>query len=206
MNTYTNRLIVAAFFGSIAVAASYSAHAHKPKDLKAPDVPTSIQVPDGNKPYFIGHAMGTQNYSCLPSASSATGFAWTLFTPQAVLVNRGERQVSTHFFSPNPAESGTIRATWMHSDDSSVVWGKAFPPSNDPAYVAPGALAWLLIEVKGSQEGPHGGDYFAQTTYIHRVNTAGGLAPATGCAIAADIGKSTYVPYLADYVFYRAAN
>lgn len=188
----------------IGVATSHAVQAHELRGPRAPDVPTSIQVPAGNKPYFIGHAVGTQNYSCLPSIASTTGYAWTLFTPQALVLNRGERQLATHFFSPNPAEAGTIRAAWQHSDDSSTVWGKGFPPSFDPAYVAPGAIAWLLIETKGTQEGPHGGDFFTQTTYIHRVNTSGGQAPATGCATAQDIGKSTFVPYAADYVFYRA--
>jgi len=187
-----------------AIAVTSSAQAHKPRDPKAPDVPATIQVPAGNEPYFIGHAIGTQNYSCLPSAASATGFAWTLFTPQALVLNRSDRQIATHFFSPNPAESGTVRAAWQHSDDSSIVWGKGFPPSFDPAYVAPGAIAWLLIEAKGTQEGPHDGDYFTQTTFIHRVNTAGGMAPATGCSTAQEIGKSIFVPYTADYVFYRA--
>jgi hypothetical protein len=41
------------------------------------------------------------------------------------------------------------------------------------------------------------------TTWIQRVNTAGGIAPADGCSIAADVGKKILVPYLADYVFYR---
>jgi hypothetical protein len=200
----SRRTIIATAIACATVAVSSGAQAHKPRGPKAPEVPASIQVPAGNQPYFIGQAIGTQNYSCLPSMTSTTGHAWTLFTPQALVLNRGERQIATHFFSPNPAEGGTIRAAWQHSDDSSVVWGKGFPPSFDPAYVAPGAIAWLLIEVKGAQEGLHGGDFFTQTTFIHRVNTSGGLAPATGCATPQDIGKSVYVPYLADYVFYRA--
>ena len=194
------RIAIIAAAACIAIATSQSAHAHRPK---APEVPATIQVPAGQEPYFIGFAVGTQNYSCLPSATAPSGYAWTLFTPQALLLNRADRQVSTHFFSPNPAEGGIVRAAWQHSDDSSIVWGKAFPPSWDPAYVADGAIAWLLIEIKGSQEGPDGGDKFLQTTYIHRVNTTGGLAPATGCASAQDIGKSAFIPYAADYVFYR---
>jgi hypothetical protein len=34
------------------------------------------------------------------------------------------------------------------------------------------------------------------------VNTAGGLAPSTGCNSPADIGHIAIVPYEADYVFY----
>jgi Protein of unknown function (DUF3455) len=174
------------------------------KGPKSPQVPASIAVPAGHVPFLIRHAVGTQNYVCLPSTTSPSGFAWTLFTPQAILFNRGDQQVMTHFFSPNPGESGTVRPTWQHSNDSSVVWAKPFPPSWDPEYVAPGAVAWLLLEVKGSQEGPHGGDSLTQTSYIQRVNTAGGLAPSTGCASLGEVGSAKYVPYATDYVFYRA--
>jgi hypothetical protein len=43
------------------------------------------------------------------------------------------------------------------------------------------------------------------TTYIQRVNTVGGIAPRTGCAVAADAGKQAFVPYTADYFFYEEA-
>jgi hypothetical protein len=38
------------------------------------------------------------------------------------------------------------------------------------------------------------------------VNTTGGVAPSTGCRLPKDIGDRAYVPYTADYVFYRADN
>ena len=43
----------------------------------------------------------------------------------------------------------------------------------------------------------------AATTFIQRVNTAGGIVPTTGCKSARDTGKKAMVPYTADYVFYR---
>ena len=43
------------------------------------------------------------------------------------------------------------------------------------------------------------------TTYIHRVNTSGGVAPATGCSKLRDLGKKAFVPYTADYYFYMDA-
>jgi hypothetical protein len=36
------------------------------------------------------------------------------------------------------------------------------------------------------------------------VHTSGGIAPSTGCALSADIGKREFVPYEADYFFYQA--
>ena len=45
-----------------------------------------------------------------------------------------------------------------------------------------------------------------KTTFIQRSNTAGGLAPSSGCSSQADIGREAFVPYKADYFFYRDAS
>ena len=176
------------------------AHADK---VTPPPVPANIQVPAGNKAFLVGHAVGTQNYVCLPSGA---GVAFTLFTPQATLFKDNDKQITTHFFSPNPFENGTIRATWQDSRDTSTVWGQVKPDnsSSDPNFVAPGAIAWLLVTVVGAQDGPNGGDTLTATTYIQRLNTSGGVAPSTGCASATDVGNQAFVPYTADYFFYRS--
>jgi hypothetical protein len=170
-------------------------------EVTPPPVPAEIRVPEGNSAYFMGHAEGTQNYLCVPKGDT---FDWALSTPQATLFNGNDKQVATHFFSPNPFEGGTVRAAWLHSRDSSVVWGKAAKSSSDPAYVEPGAIAWLLVEVQGAGAGPTGGDTLTSTTFIHRVNTSGGLKPSTGCSGWDNVGAMQYVPYAADYYFYAA--
>jgi hypothetical protein len=167
-----------------------------------PSVPANIQVEAGNKAFLEGHAVGTQNYICLPSDS---GFAWTLFGPQATLFNDDDKQVITHFLSPNPDEKGTPRATWQHSRDTSTVWAMAIESSSAPAFVAPGAIPWLLLQVVGTQDGPTDGDKLSETTFIQRLNTTGGVVPSTGCTQSTDIGKRAFVPYTADYFFYKAA-
>ena len=58
------------------------------------------------------------------------------------------------------------------------------------------------LQVVGRQAGPTGGHSLARTTYIQRLNTSGGLAPATGCASSTDLGSRTFVNYRARYVFY----
>lgn len=190
------------------VAASQSAHADR---VTPPRVPDELQVPAGNKAFLVGHAIGTQNYVCLPCPNPSTpagmcpdasGFAWLLFTPEATLFRDNDRQVITHFFSPNPFEHGTIRATWQHSRDTSTVWARLFrPPSLDPHFVARGAVAWLLLQVSGAQDGPTGGHELTATTFVHRVNTSGGVAPSTACT-ASEVGAEAFMPYSADYVFY----
>lgn len=162
--------------------------------ITPPPVPANIQVPAGNVPYLVGHAAGTQNYVCLPSGDT---FRYTLFTPQATLFNDDMEEIMTHYFGPNPDEGGTIRAAWQHSQDTSTVWGQVMPgnSSTDSRYVAPGAIAWLLVTIVGDQAGPTGGDKLTQTTYIQRVNTSGGVAPSTGCSSASNIGSQAFVPY-----------
>jgi hypothetical protein len=62
---------------------------------------------------------------------TGTGVAFTLFTPEATLLDEDGEQIITHFFSPNPDQSntnpavtatGAIRAAWQHSRDGSSVW------------------------------------------------------------------------------------
>jgi hypothetical protein len=158
----------------------------------------------GHKVFFVGHAVGTQQYICLFPGRNAP---WVLFGPQATLFD-DDKQVATHFLSPTPSpndplESGTPRPTWQHSKDTSTVWA-ATPPiasSSDPQFVEPGAIPWFLLGVAGSQDGPTDGYKLTATTFIHRVNTSGGVAPSTDCTL----GDKKLVPYEADYFFYKAA-
>lgn len=189
-----SRIIVVAVCLAIA-----GPHAAAQSGIQSPVVPANLTVPSGYAPFMIGHADGTQNYSCLPSGN---GFAWTLYGPQATLFDDDGKQLTTHFLSPNPDESGALRPTWQDSRDTSRVWGVVVDSSTDPAFVAPGSIAWLLLRVVGSEYGS-GPDKLASTVYIQRINTAGGVAPAAGCSRKADIGKKALVPYTTDYVFYQ---
>jgi hypothetical protein len=184
-----------AFIVTLAIAPNAAAQVVTP-----PTVPANLEVPAGNIPFLIAHAVGTQNYVCLPTSS---GYTWTFFGPQATLFDDIGQQVTTHFLSPNPAENGTPRATWQHSGDTSTVWAAAIANSTDPAFVVPGAIPWLLLRVVGSEDGPAAGATLTATTYIQRVNTAGGIAPVTGCKSAKDTGRKALVPYTTDYAFYR---
>ena len=178
-----------------------------------PAVPDALQVPAGNTVFRVGHADGTQDYICLPCPNAittaatcpASGFAWAFFGPQATLLNEQHGQIITHFLSPNPGESGTPRATWQDSQDTSRVWAKAMATSSDPAFVAPNAIPWLLLQVVGAQAGPTNGNQLTATTFIQRVNTSEGVAPApTGCAVSTDVGNKALVHYTANYFFYKA--
>jgi len=170
-----------------------------------PNVPDNLQVPEGNVIFRVGHGVGFQNYVCAPSTAALGHVAYVLFTPQATLFDGGE-QLTSHFFSPNPFEGATVRATWQDSVDSSRVWAKANASSVDPKFVEPGAVAWVLLQTVGTDLGPTGGGTLAATTFIQRVNTVGGVAPSTGCDSINDAGTKAFMPYTADYIFYRRQN
>jgi hypothetical protein len=191
-------LFIAATLAIAAPLAATATNAHQQVD--PPEVPDTIAVPAGSKAFLIGHAVGTQNYICLPDGAGAK---WVLFGPQATVFDDNGKQIMTHFLSPNPAESGTPRATWQHSDRTSAVWAMKVAESDDPRYVEPGAIKWFLLQVKGAEEGSRPDDRLMQTTVVQRVNTSGGVAPASECAVAGDVGKTKFVPYSADYVFYK---
>ena len=191
------KVIVFALVSTVVAAAPRMSQAQQ---VAVPDVPPIITAPAGTRAFLSAHAIGTQNYICLPSA---TGVAWTLAGPQATLFNDDDEQVMTHFLSPNPDEAGIARATWQHSRATTAVWAMAVQTSSDAPWVTPGSIPWLLLKVVGDEEGPDGGNRLTLAKNIQRVNTVGGVAPATGCALVSDVGRRVFVPYEADYVFYR---
>jgi hypothetical protein len=216
-NQATRRIIPTACASALAVAFAVSLPAHAGK-VAPPPVPNELKVEEGNHAFLVGHALGTQNYVCAPSAASTTGVAYVLFTPQATLYNDDGDQLITHFFSPNPepgdpnksaavVADGAIRATWVHSRDGSSVWAKlhisdkgvvgSFTPDQT-------AVAWLLLDKVGVADGLTGGNILSKTAQVQRLNTTGGVAPGPGhgCDSPSDVGHTAFVDYTADYFFY----
>ena len=68
--------------------------------------------------------------------------------------------------------------------------------------VDPTAIPWLLLKATVHTEGPTGGDRLVPTTFIQRINTVGGIAPAAASCSAATVGARADVPYTADYLFF----
>jgi hypothetical protein len=208
----TRRFRIAMAAAALLAAAVPAARADQ--TIPLPDVPDNLKVDAPNTPFLIGHAKGTQNYVCVPSGSS---FKFVLFTPEATLFNDDGKEIITHFFSPNPdphdaappanqiSAGGIVRATWLSSRDASAFWGKVEDgnTSTDARFVEQGAVAWVKLSRAGTDDGgPGGSGVLADTTFVQRINPHGGLAPATGCS-AATVGTTAFMPYTADYVFYK---
>ena len=162
-------------------------------------VPSTLEPPGGHKEFLRAGAIGTQNYICMPSGWSFIGPQATLFVNVPWITGTIRQQVTTHFLSPNPKEAGTPRPAWQGSFDTSAVW--ANPIVFSPESAEPGAIPWLLLQVVGDQKGPAGGSAISEATYIQRINTTGGVTPTGACTV----GARMFVPYTADYVFFRKA-
>ena len=188
------------------------------QNITPPTTPAIITPPAGHSAFLVGHAEGTQGYICLPTSAGASTASWTVSSsrPQATLTSFGrEFPVINHFLSPdtNPNEAAPNplpfgSATWQSAFDNSKVWGQVLhsntiPAGSDPSCPSAGSIPCLLLESIGSQEGPAGGKTMTKVTFIQRLNTNGGSAPADGCLVPGDVGKQTLVPYTADYYFFH---
>jgi Protein of unknown function (DUF3455) len=176
-----NRLLLA---GIVAAAAVLSLTQVAQAGPPPPVVPSKIEVPDGNKVFLIGHAIGVQIYSCNATSS---GFVWGFVAPRANLYDDHGKLIITHFAGP----------TWQAMDGSRVV-GRLV----DSVTVDATAIPWLLLSAASTAAGPDG-DRLVATTYIQRIATTGGLAPPARTCNAATVGAVAEVPYTADYYFWK---
>jgi hypothetical protein len=200
-------LVLACAFGTVNRASAQT--------VATANTPAAITPPAGNTAFLVGHALGSQGYTCLPTSTGSTSWTVNGARPEATLFASffGHLvQIVTHFTSinANPNENATLpvplsgNATWQSSFDTSKVWAKAtgiIPAGSDASCANVGAIPCLLLQSIGNQEGPTGGRILAKTTFVQRLNTRGGSAPTTTCSV----GQTQLVPYTADYVFFHGA-
>ncbi len=143
----------------------------------------AIRASADEEPAFVLSASGVHVYECKATAGDPNVFAWYFTAPDATLFE-GSRTAATH-------KSANL---WESSNDRSSVSGVV--RSTQSAGTA--NLPWTLYRAQPlSATG-----VFAGVTSIQRVNTAGGVAPASGCS-ASSAGAEARVPCTADYYFYK---
>src|SRR4029077_13368538 len=118
------------FAAALVLACAFGTVTHAAAQLTPPSTPDLIDVPEGNSLFLVGHASGSQGYTCLPTATGDA--AWNATArPEATLFTDllGQQfQIITHFQSINEnPKPGVIvplsgNATWQSSLDSSRVW------------------------------------------------------------------------------------
>ena len=146
----------------------------------APDVPAPIRVPAGAKLVEQLHATGAQVYGC---GATDGKYGWTLKRPDATLTDAKGGDAGKHGAGPS----------WTAKDGSAVTGAKV-AQADAPA---PDAVPWLLLRAAATS----GKGRFSQVSFVQRLSTKGGKAPATGCD-AAHAGAELRVDYSADYYFY----
>jgi hypothetical protein len=153
--------------------------------LPRPPVPDTIAVPEGHDVAFIGRAEGVQIYECVPDATSA--LAWKLRAPSALLDDHSGT-FADHF---GGIDWGMPAGPYWRSlrDGSQVHGGNALS--------SPNAGAIPLLRLQALDRAGHG--IFSRISFIHRLATSGGTAPATPCAF---VYERAELPYTADYYFY----
>ena len=145
------------------------------------EIPKLLQVPDGHVLLFHAFAAGTQNYECRSDPAGTTG--WVFRQPKAVLLGDDGEPIGIHGRGP----------FWTSYDGSQVIGASPIgAPGRDPANDVP----WLLLRgTPGETDGR-----FARVSYIQRLDTRGGLAPAAPCD--PEVQPTLGVPYVAVYYFY----
>ena len=151
--------------------------------------PSVVDVPDTLKPaaneslLMVIAAKGVQIYECRAKKDASVGFEWAFVAPEAELFDARGRNIGRHEAGPS----------WQANDGSRVV---GTLKQRADASVS-GAIPWLLLTAKSN--GPAGS--FSNVSSIQRVNTVGGVAPATSCG-RDSAGATARVPYTADYYFF----
>lgn len=150
----------------------------------APPVDPAIVVPAGHRLALSLDAAGVQIYMCQVNAAG-TGYAWVFQAPEATLYNARGREVGTHYAGP----------TWQYKDGSKVMASRLAGVTPDPT-----SIPWLLLQATTHE----GLGRLAGVTYIQRLETTGGVAPAAASCNAEHMGEVARVDYTAVYHFFEA--
>lgn len=145
-------------------------------------LPEPVRVPAGQKVRLVTTGVGEITYECREKANMAGAFEWTFVAPVATLYGADRRSLGKYYAGP----------TWEASDGSRIT-GKqvAIAPAK------PGSIPMQLVKADPAM----GAGAMNGVSYIQRLNTKGGVAPAATCD-AAGKGRRQQVAYEADYVFY----
>ncbi|MDP2819222.1 MAG: DUF3455 domain-containing protein [Polaromonas sp.] len=148
-------------------------------------LPAAVQVPAGNKVALETVGVGEITYQCSVKKDMAGQFEWVFVGPDAKLNDRSGKQVGKYYGPP---------ATWEAMDGSKLTAVQVA--------VAPhmaGSIPLQLVKANPAM----GSGAMQGVTFIQRVDTRGGVAPAMPCA-PGNLNAKQIVKYQADYIFYKA--
>jgi hypothetical protein len=158
--------------------------------LTPPLVAPPLVVPSGATVKLHVQVVGAQIYKC-----EAAGAVDPSAVPGETIYTWVEKDTDGALFDASGVPVGTQGAgpRWSYSDGSVANGTKVIELSADMA----DALPWRLLRVTSTT----GAGLLADVTYVQRLSTVGGKAPASGCA-EGSAGEETRVGYVADDYFY----
>ena len=149
-------------------------------------LPDAVKVPAGNKVALETVGVGEITYECRDKANAPGMTEWVFVGPNAALNDRGGKQVGKYYGPP---------ATWESMDGSKITGAQlAVAPAGA------GNIPAQLVKANPAM----GSGAMTGVSYIQRVATKGGVAPAAVCSPATK-GTKSIVQYQADYIFWKAA-
>lgn len=150
-------------------------------------LPDAVKVPAGHRVAMETVGAGDITYECRARKDMAGQFEWVFVGPDATLSDRAGKPVGRYYGPP---------ATWEAMDGSRITGTQvAVAP-------APGGGNIPLQLVKANPAMGMGA--MQGVTYVQRVATVGGVAPAMACG-ATNLGAKQVVRYRADYILYKAS-
>jgi hypothetical protein len=161
-----------------------------------PSVPGGIAAPAGVVLVAGYRAVGNQIYTCTATSDAGAdgGNAGTwVNTATATLYGDNCAIAAQHSFAPGPTWAGTDGSTVSAAKLSAVA--APVPDGGDGGVTA---IAWLLLKANSNS----GEGQFTNVTYVHRLDTQGGVGPSGACDPLSDAGTVVKVPYTATYYFY----
>ncbi len=149
-------------------------------------LPSEVQVPSGHRVVMQTVGSGEITYECRAKKDAAGQFEWVFVGPNAVLADRSGKSLGKYYGPP---------ATWENNDGSKVTATQvAVAPAGS------GNIPFQLVKANPAV----GSGAMNGVTYIQRVATNGGIAPASMCG-AGNVGSKENVKYQADYIFWKSA-
>ena len=184
MNLRTPTSPLLAVTAALSMAACTTNGGMPPMPFAQDSLPASVQVPTGHQVAFETAAAGEVTYECRAKKNMASEFEWVFVSPKAELKSRTGEKLGTYYGPP---------ATWDFNDGAKV--------SGAQQSVAPNGIGNLPLQLVKAQ--PAVGNGMAQgVSYVQRVATWGGVAPAMPCN-ASNMGSQQVVTYSADYIFWK---
>lgn len=173
---------------TLAAAAALAGCASQPmmSSYKQDMLPDAVKVPTGHAVAMETVGVGEITYECRAKANMAGEHEWVFVGPKAALNDRSGKTVGTYYGPP---------ATWQSMDGSKLTGAQLA--------VAPAGMGNIPLQLVKANPAM-GSGAMNGVTYIQRVATKGGVAPAMPCNAGA-VGQQQIVTYQADYIFYKAA-